>query len=222
MEEAVQGLLHAAMHAEDFKYFVNLRALLQEVLQHKAERAVDAMLVRVYDPLLWRALQCANAEVRSQAAALFLDAFPLIDRDEGHAAVQEALQRQVEVMQQLLADSDHRVRATAVHGVCRCLRDYWAAFPSAAMQTLLVFICTKLARDVSCINVRCAALDGIGIVLGNPASHRVLTPLVKALAFAVHDKADRVREAFVRLLARCDATVEGYCTYCIYYTYLIL
>ena len=58
---------------------------------HKKERGVDELLVKLYEPILWRALkvrcraagiglisaQVPNGAVRANAAALMIDAFPL-------------------------------------------------------------------------------------------------------------------------------------------------
>ncbi len=48
---------------------------------NKKERGVDETLVRLYEPILWRALRVANPTVRANAAALLADAFPLQNPD---------------------------------------------------------------------------------------------------------------------------------------------
>ena len=37
------------------------------------------MLLKLWEPILWRALKCANPHVRKNAATLFVEAFPLQD-----------------------------------------------------------------------------------------------------------------------------------------------
>lgn len=46
------------------------------------------------------------------------------------------------------------------------------------------------------------AMDGIAEILTNKTSHRAIGPLLKSLSFTINDKADRVREAFVKMLQR--------------------
>lgn len=43
----------------------------------QAAAAVDALLMRLYQPILFRAFSAANAAVRLNALALLVDAFPL-------------------------------------------------------------------------------------------------------------------------------------------------
>ena len=47
--------------------------------EQKRQRGVDAMLLRLWEPILWRALQVANPNVRRNAATLFVEGFPLQD-----------------------------------------------------------------------------------------------------------------------------------------------
>jgi len=42
------------------------------------QQGVDEMLARLYEPILWRSLKCANPKVRENAAILMIDAFPLV------------------------------------------------------------------------------------------------------------------------------------------------
>ncbi len=53
--------------------------------KNKKYKAVDEMLYRVYQPILWPALKVANATVRKQAAHLFAEAFPVQDPDAPNA-----------------------------------------------------------------------------------------------------------------------------------------
>ena len=40
---------------------------------------MDDMLLRLWEPILWRALKVANPIVRAQATNMLADAFPLTD-----------------------------------------------------------------------------------------------------------------------------------------------
>lgn len=158
LQSEVQELGVSAAHAEHLCYFRNLRLLLSKLHEQKNIKGMDAFLLSVYDPFLWRSLKCANAVVRAQSAALFLDAFPIQSPQEGQIRTEQRLQQQFEIMQDLLKDEDHRVRALAARNVCRVLRDYWEAFPINTIRGLLVTVCSKLAKDISCIHVRVAGL----------------------------------------------------------------
>jgi condensin-2 complex subunit G2 len=77
------------------------RQVLDGFHSRKKERGVDETLVRLYEPILWRAMkvclsvsccsvvmqcQVPNGMVRANAAALMIDAFPL--QDPAHSLAQ--------------------------------------------------------------------------------------------------------------------------------------
>ena len=66
-----------------------IRQVLDGFHSHKKERGVDEALVRMYEPILWRALKVANGSVRANAAALLIDAFPLQNPDAPNAEIEE-------------------------------------------------------------------------------------------------------------------------------------
>lgn len=71
----------AAIHGSGQGLVANIRRVLGEV--HRSKRlggagSVDSMLVRLYEPILFRALAAANAGVRRNSLQLLLDAFPLL------------------------------------------------------------------------------------------------------------------------------------------------
>ena len=85
---------------------------------HEAKRlkGVDSLLLRIYGPVLWRSLRCANALVRAQATMIFFDAFPLQGSDASAVECDTVLQKQFDLLSSLLKDADHRVRAAAASG----------------------------------------------------------------------------------------------------------
>jgi condensin-2 complex subunit G2 len=59
-----------------------LRILLETgIHSQKRQPGVDAMLMRLYEPILWRNLGVANVAVRKNALLLLFSAFPLRDPD---------------------------------------------------------------------------------------------------------------------------------------------
>jgi condensin-2 complex subunit G2 len=171
---------------------------------HEAKRykGVDAMLLRVYGPILWRSLKCANAIVRAQASAIFFDAFPIQDPDAGAAETENMLQKQFDLLVQLLKDNDHRVRTASVSGVCHVLREFWEAIPPATTKQILSYVVGTLGFDSACPNVRFAVISGLSELLENPLAHDVLKGLLRTLANSIHDKAEKVRVVFINLLCK--------------------
>ena len=68
------------------------------------------------------------------------------------------------------------------------------------------FVATYLTETSS--KVRESAVDGIGRLLDNPLSHSVLKAVLPSLRNMLHDRTERVRVSFIKLLQRV-ATVRG-------------
>lgn len=158
------------------------------------------MLLRVYGPILWRSLSCANAIVRAQACALFFDVFPFNDPTASPSEDEGLKQKQFDFIAALLKDGDHRVRAAAASGVCHVFKDFWECIPFNAVKQLLQYIVCTLGQDSSCAGVRYAAVVGITELLQNPLSHGILKVLLPAMGMSLHDTSEKVRVAFVKLL----------------------
>lgn len=77
VEECIQSIMHAAIHAARRPLFAKLRVVLSVIHEQKINPGFDALLLQLYSPILWRSLRCANAVVRAQACTLFFDVFPL-------------------------------------------------------------------------------------------------------------------------------------------------
>lgn len=200
LEEVIQNILHDAVHAQDSKYFRGLRFLIQEFHDVRRTDQLDNMLNRVFEPIIWRSLRCANAIVRMQAAMLFLDVFPLQKASSNPEEADLILQKQFDQLTSLLKDGDHRVRAVATSGVCRIVKDYWEVLPPATIHNLLKYICDTLAYDASSPNVRLAAIKGIHELLSQPLSHTAVKTLFPLIAKSINDKSEKVRHSFINLL----------------------
>jgi hypothetical protein len=71
----------AAVHGQSQGLVSNIRVVLSKLYEGKklgGPGSVDSMLVRVYEPILFRALAAANPEVRKNALQVMLDVFPLV------------------------------------------------------------------------------------------------------------------------------------------------
>ena len=67
----------AALHASMPHMAGALRQVLGALHGAKSSPGVDALLLRLYRPILFRALAAANPAVRRNALCLLVDAFPL-------------------------------------------------------------------------------------------------------------------------------------------------
>lgn len=74
---ALQGLMQAAILARTPALSAALRRVLEGLHSQKAHATVDAMLLRLYEPILFRGLSAANSAARRNAFVLLFDAFPL-------------------------------------------------------------------------------------------------------------------------------------------------
>jgi len=201
LEDTIQGFLREGVHASEDKYFKGVRFMLQAF--HDVQRSkLDAMLLRVYDPILWRSLRCANAQVRAQAAVVFLDVFPLQHADGRAEDNDKILQKQFDLLAALLTDSDQRVRAHAALGVCHILKEYWESLPLNTTHNILKFLIDTLSVDASCANVRYAVFVGLGELFQQPLTHTLLKQLLPLLRNSIHDKSEKVRVAFMKILCQ--------------------
>ena len=75
----LQSLIRSALRASSPALAASLRRVLAGLHSQRLTPGMDAMLVRLYHPLLFRDLAAANAAVRNNALQLMIDAFPLQD-----------------------------------------------------------------------------------------------------------------------------------------------
>ena len=68
--------------------------MLSVLHKHKKEPYIEEMLYKLYKPLLWRALDAANGDVRANATTLFLSVFPLIPAHYNKVQFQDTLEEQ--------------------------------------------------------------------------------------------------------------------------------
>jgi hypothetical protein len=77
--------MRAAISAKSPPLGAALRGVLSEFHAQKRMAGVEALLCRLYEPILYRAFGAANALLRRNALLLLLDAFPIRVRgNEGH------------------------------------------------------------------------------------------------------------------------------------------
>jgi len=202
LEDLMQIFLRECVHACEIKYFKGLRSMLKAFHDTKRSDELNGMLLRIYDPIIWRSLRCANAKVRSQAAIMFLDVFPLQHEDACAEDDDKILQKQFDLLSVLLKDPDHQVRSNAVLGVCNILKEYWEVLPINTTHNILKFLIDTLAFDSSSANVRYSLFVGLGVLLQQPLTHDLMKLLLPMLNLSIHDKSEKVRIAFIKILCQ--------------------
>ncbi|CAM9206403.1 unnamed protein product, partial [Phaeothamnion confervicola] len=201
----VQDLMQACVHAASPALFENLMTVLAPFHDRRRQKGVDGALLRLYEPILWRALRCANPTVRAQACAMLGAAFPLQEPTAGAEAVEKILQRQFDAFRLLLEDGSPAVRTASAGAVCSVLAAYWEAIPLPTTRALLARVAGQLACDASSPAVRLAAARGLTTLLDCPPALPVLRAMLPGIAYLLHDTNARVRLAFVELLAGAKA-----------------
>ncbi|XP_057639200.1 condensin-2 complex subunit G2 isoform X2 [Chionomys nivalis] len=182
-----------------------VREVLSYFHQQKVRQGVEEMLYRLYKPILWRGLKARNSEVRSNAALLFVEAFPVRDPNFIATEMDSEIQKQFEELYSLLEDPYPRVRSTGILGVCRITCKYWEMMPPTILVDLLKKVTGELAFDTSSADVRCSVFKCLPIILDNKLSHPLLEQLLPPLRYSLHDNSEKVRVAFVDLLLKIKA-----------------
>ncbi|KAJ3423558.1 condensin-2 complex subunit g2 [Anaeramoeba flamelloides] len=196
----IQDLMNCAIHASTPKVAKNLKLFLETIHNKKKFKGVDEMLLRLYNPILWRSLSVHNPLVRKNAAVLFIDAFPLQDSEAKVAENDNTLQKQFDQLGDLLFDPCVSVRIIAVKGVCYILGVFWEVIPSLIIKAFLGKLLNELIYDGASCSVRIAVIKGIIYLLDNRLSQPILKQVLPAIAPVIHDKIPRVRLTFTDLL----------------------
>ncbi|XP_078576354.1 condensin-2 complex subunit G2-like [Branchiostoma floridae x Branchiostoma japonicum] len=206
IEICLQDLMYRAIHADRSgpkSLADNLQLLLSFVHQQKHKPGVDDMLYTLYKPILWRSLKVANPAVRTNAAVLLVDAFPLQIPDAPVEERDQNMQKQLDILWSLLEDPEPMLRLIAVRGVCRIVGLYWELIPATVVQDFLKRVIDDMANDCNSADVRAAVFKGIMFVLEQcPLSHPLLKTMLPRLRNHIHDKSEKVRLAFAQLLLK--------------------
>ncbi|XP_013379950.1 condensin-2 complex subunit G2-like [Lingula anatina] len=201
----IQDLMYHAVHAprgSTHSLASSLRKVLEYFHQQKKQKGVDEMLLRLYEPILWRSLKVANGNVRANAAALMIDAFPLQNPEDNVEEIDRLMQKQFDMLQTLLEDPCPVVRATTIHGVCRICCTFWELIPSQTIAGLVQSLVQDLAWDAASSDVRVAVLKGLTFLLDNHLSHPLFKTVLPGLSNLLHDTSEKVRVAFMEMLLK--------------------
>eukprot|EP00232_Nephroselmis_pyriformis_P015184 CAMPEP_0182884986 /NCGR_PEP_ID=MMETSP0034_2-20130328/19337_1 /TAXON_ID=156128 /ORGANISM="Nephroselmis pyriformis, Strain CCMP717" /LENGTH=877 /DNA_ID=CAMNT_0025018231 /DNA_START=21 /DNA_END=2651 /DNA_ORIENTATION=+ len=196
----LQPLMEAALHASTPALAAALRRVLDGFHGQKRQRGVDEMLLRLYEPILFRALAAANGAVRRNAAHVLVDAFPLQDPAAPAEEADSLLQKQFKILTTLLKDDAPAVRQVAVEGVCSVLRVYWEMVPAATAVAFMAKLVDDLAHDAASAAVRAAVVSGISALVDLPLAQPALKACLPRMGGLLSDSAPKVRVAMADLL----------------------
>ncbi|KAM7176346.1 condensin-2 complex subunit G2 isoform 3-T3 [Macrochelys suwanniensis] len=203
----IQDFMHHGIHLpRSSPVHPKVRELLSYFhKQSKVRQGVEEMLYRLYQPILWRALKARNSEVRSNAALLFVEAFPIRDPNFNNEDMDNEIQKQFEELFSILEDPQPLVRSTGVLGVSKITSKYWDMIPATILAELLKKLIGDLAFDVTSADVRCSVFKCLPIILDNKLSHPLLEQLLPTVKYSLHDNSEKVRVAFVDMLLKIKA-----------------
>ena len=199
-QTCIQDLMESAILASTPALAQALRRVLNGLHSQKYQTGVDAMLLELYEPILFRRINAANPNVRKNALELFFDAFPLRDPDETNEESDRRLTEQFAIMATALKDNVPAVRIAAIQGTVRILSAYWEIIPGPVTAGLIKAMVTELAFDATSPQVRAAVPETLSTLVECPLSHRLLNVVLPKLAPQLYDSSNRVRAAFLDLL----------------------
>ena len=104
-----QDIIQHAANAKTLKVFNKLHAFMEVLHEKKSSSEVDDMLMRVYEPILWRALKVANPIARHHAVALLASVFPLQSSELPQAESDALFQKQYEQLYEAMMDPSPKV-----------------------------------------------------------------------------------------------------------------
>jgi predicted house-cleaning noncanonical NTP pyrophosphatase (MazG superfamily) len=198
----IQDLMYHTIHCRDPTLFKNLRVILDGFHNKKKITGVDEMLLRLYEPILFRALNVANSTVRKNASAILVDSFPLLNPDHNKEETTTNLEKQFALLNGMLMDDYPTIRCIAVEGICKVLCVYWEIVPPEQRFDWLKTLVNDMSQDSSSPSVRASVLGGLTYLLDNHMAQTILKDLLKALGWMIHDSSKMVRSAFLDLLIK--------------------
>lgn len=120
--------------------------------------------------------------------------------------VEEALQKQFELVQQLQIDPVPMVRAQAVRLTGHILTTFFDFVPTRVSQIYLSTLIHTLSKDQASADVRSAVVLAIDDMVKNPLTHSLLKEMLPDMCHVLHDNAERVRVHFIQLLLSIRAS----------------
>ena len=176
--------------------------LVSTFFSNKQLTGVDEMLYRLFKPFLWRFLSSSNPLVRTNASIFFFSAFPIQDPNMPRRELDETLQKQFDIILDLIMDPSPQVRNISITSTFKLISTFWDFLPAHIRKSLLTKLVSDLAFDTNSIAVRVSVVNGLARLLENNQSHQTLETLLPYLCNHIHDNSEQVRIALVDLLIK--------------------
>lgn len=202
IEDVLQDLMVASLHAPSPHVAKNILSVLSAFFAQKGNPLFDDLLYHMYNPILWRALSAANPLIRIHASTILHMTFPLEDPNSSKGHSKEVMSKTIDTFISLLNDDDPKVRIAGCDAAIRIMGVCWNLLRSDHIRSLLNEIVMKHVNDSSSAAVRTQAVKGITLLLDAPASHGVLRPLLPLVGNHIHDSVERVRLECVKMLLK--------------------
>lgn len=158
LEQELQQLGQACISASTAAMASNIRSVLQGFHSKKSIAGVDGLLLRIYEPVLFRALAAANGKARRNAVQVLQEAFPIHDPSASVSDSDALINKQLSELQRLLQDLCPPVRVAATTAASALLDAYWEIIPSSFAGSIISTLADKCARDSSSQQTRRAAI----------------------------------------------------------------
>jgi condensin-2 complex subunit G2 len=139
--EIYQDLVYALVHAAKPPLVQSLLLVLEPLHQHQNNADVEALLYRMYGPLLWRALSAANERVRANAVQVLGRVFPLrappAEAKKSGSGGTNPLERALTALESALQDEAPLVRSEASTATAMVLTNFWDVIPPRDIRKFL-------------------------------------------------------------------------------------
>ena len=201
----IQDLLYKGVlaHRTGHNAIFNTVFLLVSIFfSNKQLTGVDEMLYRLFKPFLWRFLSSSNPLVRTNASIFFFSAFPIQDPNMPRQELDETLQKQFDIILDLIMDPSPQVRNISITSTFKLISTFWDFLPAHVRKSLLTKLVSDLAFDANSTAVRVSVVNGLARLLENNQSHQTLETLLPYLCNHIHDNSEQVRTALVDLLIK--------------------
>lgn len=188
---------------------LRMRLILHSFHNSRDDIRVNKLLVRLYDPIIWRYLSVANWKVRLNTTALLALLFPLIDPSLSTRDYNYELDNQFSILQNLLIDNSSEVRVAAIQSVCRILTLYWEITPIERIHEVLSTLSSRCIEDKNSNDVRAAVINGISVIVNNPLSQNVIKRYLPKIFTYLHDFDIEVRYSVALLILKISR-IKGF------------
>ncbi|KAH8583613.1 phosphatase regulator like HEAT repeats containing that folds into a alpha-alpha superhelix [Cryptosporidium sp. chipmunk genotype I] len=188
---------------------LRMRLILHSFHSNRDDFRVNKLLLRLYDPIIWRYLSVANWKVRLNTTALLAILFPLIDPSLSSGDYNLELDNQFSILQNLLIDNHSEVRVAAIQSVCRILTLYWEITPIERIHEILSILSLKCIEDKHSSNSRVAVINGINVIINNPLSQKIINDYLPKIFTYLHDLDIEVRYSVALLILKISR-IQGF------------